>query len=215
MDQDFETIIQEEGSYVYIVRNWLTRRITQCVNPHTLQQVYDILSTKLPYTRPQNRFQSHTPRGQFAAGDPELSKHSYSGFDVQMNNWHVSEPPVLGLLDVRNLIAADPLLMKLSGNSVPNSCLVNYYENGLDNVGYHPDKECKDPTETVYTITLGCPRRFLLKHNESKRVVETLPLAGDLVIMTGNTQKLWKHSIPKIALSKCNEGRISITYRTL
>jgi alkylated DNA repair dioxygenase AlkB len=42
----------------------------------------------------------------------------------------------------------------------------------------------------------------------------SLPLAsGSLLVMQGQTQKLWKHEIPKE--KKVEEGRISLTFRQL
>ena len=176
-----------------IFRSWLQQRLNSSSTPYTLDQIYDILATRLEYCRPYNeKFKCFSPRDQFACGDVDINGHKYSGVDVPMIDWRTAQPPILGIMDVRDAISADPILMEITKKSVPNSCLVNYYRDGNDGVGYHRDKELKDSSQTVYTITLGCARKFVLKHDRTKKRIETLPLPGDLVVMTGTTQKLWK-----------------------
>lgn len=220
---NYEVVINEDDAIVVIFRDWLLNRLhlipgydKYC---YTLDGIYYSLSSPsapMVYERPIIKifgYEGPTPRDQFACGNSEISAHNYTGTSVPMHDWHNSNNPTIdGIRCIGELISQDPVLMQLSHNCVPNSCLVNYYRDGNDYVGFHADKELKDPMQTVFTITLGQARPFQLKHKTSKRTITTVPNPGDLVIMTGNTQKLWKHSIPKRANTG---GRVSLTYRVL
>ncbi|GES63796.1 DNA repair family protein [Aspergillus terreus] len=104
-----------------------------------------------------------------------------------------------------------------------NFCLVNYYASGDDSISYHSDDErFLGPQPTIASLSLGASRDFLLKHKpvagEAKEKVDTTPLkfnlaAGDLVVMRGETQANWLHSIPKRKGSHAPQGRINITFR--
>lgn len=212
--QDYSLVINKEGCLVAIFHNWFGRYLEGTNSRLTTDRVYNILTEQLPYTRPwNNKFKCYTPRDQFACGDVGMDSHGYSGVAVNIVDWKTASEPILGIMDTAIQISRDPLLMGITHNAIPNSCLVNYYRNGTDYTGYHEDKELKDPMNTVYTITLGQPRKFSLKHKKTSERVETLPLSGDLLVMTGKTQDLWKHTIPKTTTHKT--GRISLTYRVL
>jgi len=90
---------------------------------------------------------------------------------------------------------------------------MNWYRGGADSMGWHSDNEAslgKDPQ--IASISLGEPRRFLLRSNEDKRTKHTLTLeSGSLLLMLGSVQSDWQHSVPKTRLS-CND-RVNLTYR--
>ena len=94
--------------------------------------------------------------------------------------------------------------------------LVNYYRNGRDYIGWHSDREARPKCcNVVASVSLGGPRRFVLRHNEwRKRNIpkrEMLLASGSLVVMLDDTQKKWKHSIPKSARKQ--RPRINLTFR--
>lgn len=218
-----DVIIDTDGSGVAIFRGWLQPLITE-----NMDYLYDVYSANLEYEQPLIR-QIGTgkiipmPRLKFAAGDCGLESHKYcfagtkfSSTAVKMIDWTNAQAPIAGIRYIRDLIASDQELMRISNNSIPNSC---HYRNGNDSVSLHADKELKDPSQTVYTITLGEPRPFRLVHNNTLQKVDVTPGSGDLlfpvIIMTGNTQTYWKHEIPKRSANKYKNGRISLTYRVL
>lgn len=107
-----------------------------------------------------------------------------------------------------------------------NFCLVNYYASGSDSISYHSDDERflgVDPA--IASFSLGARRDFLMKHKpippkdnappppETKPI--KLPLAsGDMILMKGQTQSNWLHSIPKRSGKNAEDGgRINITFR--
>lgn len=102
-------------------------------------------------------------------------------------------------------------------NETFNFCLVNYYASGSDSISYHSDDEhFLQPKPTIASFSLGTKRDFLLKHKMPQPGMTPLklPLAsGDCVVMRGETQPQWLHSIPKRAGKASEGGRINITFR--
>lgn len=102
-----------------------------------------------------------------------------------------------------------------------NFVLVNYYASGDDSISYHSDDErFLGPLPNIASLTLGARRDFLMKHKPVAGVapVKDKPLKlslgpGDLVIMRGETQSNWLHSIPKRKGGESGRGRINITLR--
>jgi hypothetical protein len=206
---NYRTLINEDDAIVAIFPYWLQDK---GIEP---DELYSSLSLSTHFTRPIIKIFSYpgpTPRDQIACGDGGMDSHNYTGTSVPMIPWDSIDERVE---DLRQYISDTEDLMQLSCSSIPNSCLINYYRNGADYVGYHSDKELKDYSQTVYTVTLGTPRKFVLQHKTTKRKVTVIPQAGDLVVMTGRTQELWKHAVPKVSVNRCDTGRISLTYRVL
>ena len=94
----------------------------------------------------------------------------------------------------------------------PNSVLVNYYRNGTDSMGWHSDDEPSLGHEpTIWSVSLGATRRFVLRHRTSgHRVVVDLP-HGSLLIMAGACQRCWQHAVPKVA--RPVGPRLNLTFR--
>ncbi|MCK0131333.1 alpha-ketoglutarate-dependent dioxygenase AlkB [Flavobacteriaceae bacterium F08102] len=95
-----------------------------------------------------------------------------------------------------------------------NSCLLNYYRNGQDHMGWHQDNEAtlgKNPV--IASLTFGETRPFQLKHlYDQSLAMQTLHLKhGDLLLMRGTTQHYWQHQIPKT--KKHMGARINLTFR--
>jgi alkylated DNA repair dioxygenase AlkB len=87
----------------------------------------------------------------------------------------------------------------------------NLYRDGRDSVAWHGDRiarTVKDPL--VATVSLGHPRRFLLRPRGRPTELSLLPGPGDLVVMGGTTQRTWQHTVPKTATAG---PRISVTLR--
>lgn len=93
-----------------------------------------------------------------------------------------------------------------------NSCLANLYRDGQDSIGYHSDDEPElGPRPVIASISLGGRRRFHLKHQRSGRRW-TLELgAGDLLIMSGESQSDYRHAVPKT--TRKIEPRLNLTFR--
>lgn len=127
--------------------------------------------------------------------------YRYSGRD------HVPRPWTTTLLALRDRVAA------LSGAPF-NSVLANLYRNEQDRMGLHADDERElGPQPVIASLSLGEERRFRLKHRHRKDLAPvTIPLtSGTLLVMAGETQKNWKHEVPRES-AKCGP-RINLTFR--
>ena len=87
----------------------------------------------------------------------------------------------------------------------------NLYRDGQDSVAWHGDrirKEIEDPI--VVLVSLGEPRRFLLRPRGGGKSTAFLLGKGDLLVTGGKTQRTWEHSVPKVAKAG---PRISLAFR--
>lgn len=126
--------------------------------------------------------------------------YSYSGITMQPLAW------------TDTLMAIKQSADKVAGVSF-NSALLNLYRDGKDSMGWHRDNEKELGTNPVIaSVSFGAPRRFLLRHYTDKKLVREIVLThGSLLLMRGETQHYWEHSIPKTA--KPAGSRINITFR--
>jgi len=93
-----------------------------------------------------------------------------------------------------------------------NTCLLNYYPSGADGMGYHADDEKELGHQPVIaSLSLGATRKFVFKHKKTQDKVELHLESGQLVVMHGDTQTFWKHTITKT--KTVDTGRISLTFR--
>ena len=92
-------------------------------------------------------------------------------------------------------------------------CLCNYYPDGNSSISYHRDDE-RDLVEGdgIYSVSFGTKRKFYLKHNDGT-VYKCNLEDGDVLIMEGETQKHFKHSVP--IETKVHEARINLTFRNI
>jgi alkylated DNA repair dioxygenase AlkB len=87
----------------------------------------------------------------------------------------------------------------------------NLYRDGRDSVAWHGDRVARTlPEATIAIVSLGGPRRFLLRPTGGGRSVRFDLGSGDLLAMGGSCQRTWQHSVPKVARA---EPRISLTFR--
>jgi alkylated DNA repair dioxygenase AlkB len=87
----------------------------------------------------------------------------------------------------------------------------NLYRDGQDSVAWHRDKIPQRVHQPVVAlVSLGEPRRFLLRPRGGGRS-RPFPLGhGDLLVTGGETQRTWEHAVPKVAHAG---PRISIAFR--
>src|SRR4051794_15686684 len=90
---------------------------------------------------------------------------------------------------------------------------VNLYRDGSDSVAWHGDRNrhvMERPL--VATVSLGARRKFQLRRRGTSTIRHTLmPGVGDLVVMGGECQSEWEHTVPKTA--KAVGPRMSVTIR--
>lgn len=87
----------------------------------------------------------------------------------------------------------------------------NLYRDGRDGVAWHGDRINKEIEEPVVAlVSLGDPRRFLLRPNGGGNSRAFILGRGDLLVTGGKTQRSWEHSVPKVAQAG---PRISLAFR--
>lgn len=135
-----------------------------------------------------------------------LSSYHYSGHTRHSVTWSPS------VFELKNLIEKT-----LAGHGIItqfNACLLNYYPTGEDGLGYHADNETELGYQPIIaSVSLGAERKFVFKHRATKDKVEIVLKNGQLIVMAGDTQRHWVHSLPKT--KKVKEGRINLTFRTI
>ncbi len=92
-----------------------------------------------------------------------------------------------------------------------DSVWVNYYRDGRDSVAWHSDRVGRTHRRPLVAIvSLGGPRRFLLRPKGGGRSRCFEPASGDLLVMGGDCQHGWEHAVPKAAVAP---PRMSVTFR--
>ena len=88
---------------------------------------------------------------------------------------------------------------------------VNLYRDGRDSVAWHGDRYERDqPATVVAIVSLGEPRRFLLRPVGGGASRAFALRSGDLLVMGGTCQHTWQHCVPKVARAG---PRMSATFR--
>ena len=167
----------------------------------TANRLLHDLKEKIEWTQNTIRFygkQSLVPRLEAWYGDPGKS-YAYSGIHMNPKPWTAD------LLEIK-----DPI-EKQAGVTF-NSVLINYYRDGKDRVAWHSDNE-KELGEhpVIASLSLGSARKFLLKHNQTKQKIAIILESGSLLLMKGETQEKWIHSLPKTKIIQ--KSRINLTFR--
>jgi len=87
----------------------------------------------------------------------------------------------------------------------------NLYRDGKDSVAWHGDKIYKEIEEPIVVlVSLGEPRKFLLRPKGGGKSRPFHLGRGDLFVTGGKTQRTWEHSVPKAAAAG---PRISLAFR--
>ncbi|CAM4125656.1 alpha-ketoglutarate-dependent dioxygenase AlkB [Cytophagaceae bacterium 50C-KIRBA] len=95
-----------------------------------------------------------------------------------------------------------------------NACLLNLYHDGNEGMGWHADNEKSIvPHSSIASLSLGCQRRFDLKHQTRGEKRSLILENGQLINMKGPIQEHWKHAIAKS--KKIQELRINLTFRLM
>ena len=96
-----------------------------------------------------------------------------------------------------------------------NSCLMNLYRDGKDSNGWHADNEPElGINPVIASLSLGAERFFKLKHHNDAALQHKILLEhGSLLLMTGDTQHQWLHTLAKTA--KPIGPRINLTFRVI
>lgn len=98
-----------------------------------------------------------------------------------------------------------------------NQLLINGYLDGSEYISAHSDDEKQlKPKSCILSISLGETRKFRISGKmDNKKVIDYNLSHGDVIVMKGEMQHLYKHAIVKVSGSKGkNMGRrINLTFR--
>jgi alkylated DNA repair dioxygenase AlkB len=135
-------------------------------------------------------------------GDPGCD-YTYSGIHLNPSRWTEI------LSDIKARVEA------AIGSSF-NSVLLNYYRDHRDSMGFHSDDEPElGPRPVIASLSLGADRVFVMKH-KTRRDLKPVRLrlaSGSLLLMKGDTQRCWRHGVPK-ETQPCGP-RINLTFRRI
>lgn len=169
--------------------------------PETAHHLYLQLDQTLPWQQQPIRMYGREvlqPRLQAWCGE---AVYTYSGLTMHPHPWTPA------LLAIRNQLEA---LLGVRFNSV----LANKYRDGEDYMGWHQDNEPELGVEPVIaSVSLGETRRFVLRHLKTQQKLEFSLASGSLLVMAGELQTHWQHTVPKTRKPK--QPRINLTFRSV
>jgi alkylated DNA repair dioxygenase AlkB len=124
------------------------------------------------------------------------------------SSWRAASGKPLGpaVLDDMRRLLSDRYGVEL------DSMGMNLYRDGRDSVAWHGDRIAKEIEKPIVTlVSLGHPRKFLLRPKGGGRSRPFELGRGDLLVTGGRTQRLWQHGVPKVASAA--GPRISLAFR--
>jgi alkylated DNA repair dioxygenase AlkB len=90
-----------------------------------------------------------------------------------------------------------------------NSCLVNWYRDGNDSMGWHADRE-PELRDAIVSVTLGSERTFQLREGRRGAPISVVLPHGSILVMSVASQQRFAHRVPK----ESSEGeRLNLTFR--
>lgn len=179
------------------------------LSPDEADRYFEILLTKCEWQRHRTSFGTAVPRDEAYYGDPDAN-YTYSRRAYSTLPW------LQELLELRARAEKATPLEAYANLRLPNTgynaVLCNLYRNGNDSVGLHADAE-PEMGPVIASVSLGAERLFRLKAKDGKvAFAERLP-GGSLLIMAGQTQRNYRHEVPKEPLVTL--PRINLTFRRI
>lgn len=128
--------------------------------------------------------------------------YTYSGITSKPNPWNK------GLLYLKEQIES-------CAGVAFNSVLLNWYRNGEDCLYWHADDEKElGVNPVIASANFGETRDFLVRRNDDPSTKLVIPLKhGSLLIMRGELQHYWQHSVPK--RKRVGGSRFNLTFRRI
>jgi alkylated DNA repair dioxygenase AlkB len=170
-------------------------------------QLFNTLQSKCAWQRHRTSFGYTVPRDEAYCGDPG-THYTYSRREYQPLPWMPELVSLKVHVEETTSVTAytNSGLLKLGYNAL----LCNLYRDGNGSIGLHADAE-PEMGPVLASISLGAGRLFRLKReNGSIAFSERLP-HGSLLVMAGDTQKRFKHEVPKER--GVTQPRINLTFR--
>jgi len=179
------------------------------LQPEEASQLFNTLLSKCAWERRSGSFGHAVPRDEAYYGDPG-AQYTYSRREYKPLAW------IPELLSLKARVEQATPVAAYANLRLPrtgyNAALCNLYRDGNDSVGLHADAE-PEMGPVIASVSLGAERLFRLKRKDgSVAFFERLP-HGSLLIMAGDTQKNFRHEVPKEA--GVTQPRINLTFRCI
>jgi alkylated DNA repair dioxygenase AlkB len=189
------------GAEIYYEKNFLSTE--------EATTLFNLLRTKCAWERRKSSFKYAVPRDEAYYGDPGTN-YTYSRREYKPLAW------IPELLSLRTFVEEATPAAAYANLSLPklgyNAVLCNLYRNGNDSVGLHADAE-PEMGPVIASVSLGAERLFRMRTPNGAIVfAERLP-HGSLLIMAGQTQKNFKHEVPKEP--DVIQPRVNLTFRRI
>jgi alkylated DNA repair dioxygenase AlkB len=147
--------------------------------------LYAILAETVPWEQPEVRMYEKMVRTPRLVGRVDVASHPVLGEMIEM--------------------VSDRYRIRMDRVSA------GWYRTGADSVAWHGDRIARElPHSIVATVSLGGPRRFLIRPKGGGESTAFDLGGGDLVVMGGACQRLWEHTIPKVGSAP---PRIALMFR--
>ena len=195
MNKNYENLLPVGGE-IYLFSNLF--------DLSTSNKLFELLTQNIQWNQEPVKIMGQEimqPRLTAWYGD-EGGTYSYTGITMHPLPW------------TSELLAIKKSIEEISGEHF-NSALLNLYRDGNDSVGWHRDNEKSLGINPVIgSVSFGESREFSLKHYKDKKLRKKIILDnGSFLLMKGETQHNWLHSIQKNpAIIK---PRINVTFRTI
>ena len=186
----------DETSFVYFLPDFLDQL--------TAEEIFKHLKSEIDWRESYGRSQKMPlPRMQCWMSDPGVKAKLYQKEGAM--EW---SPPVFQLKkNLEEYLQLNVFPAKF------DYVLMNKYRNGFDHIGFHRDDEAEEPGKNIIaSVSFGSTRKFIIKHRKDRKKMYTFDLKhGSLIVMSGDTQLNWVHSIPEDLLIV--KSRINLTFR--
>jgi alkylated DNA repair dioxygenase AlkB len=147
-----------------------------------------------------------------------LASRNWAQRTRRMYEGRVLEPRLTAPWNVRSGVPLEPrviddirLCLSARYGVLFDSVGFNFYRDGRDSVAWHGDKIRKEIEQPIVAlVSLGEPRKFLLRPRGGGRSIPFQLGRGDLLVTGGFAQREWEHSVPKVAHAG---PRISLAFR--
>lgn len=148
-------------------------------------RLYDVLTESVPWRQPEVHMYDRLVKTPRLVGTVPVGAHPVI-------------PEMIELLSKRYRVPLDQVS-------------AGWYRTGLDSVAWHGDRVARDRAQSIVaTVSLGGPRRFLIRPRGGGESTGFDLGRGDLVVMGGACQRLWDHTVPKSASAP---PRIALMFR--
>jgi alkylated DNA repair dioxygenase AlkB len=175
------------------------------LQPEEATRLFHTLTSKCAWERRKATFGHAVPREEAYYGNPG-THYTYSRREYKPLPW------LAELLSLRARVEEATPATAYRGlpRTGYNAVLCNLYRDGNDSVGLHADAE-PEMGPVIASVSLGAERLFRLKRNGGAVAFSERLSPGSLLVMAGETQKNFKHEVPKEPL--VTQPRINLTFR--